>query len=142
MSRRMRQKVRRAAVEPESFDMREVVRQIDQIYGEAIRVLAAALRARGGAEKHISGYWHHEQNIVDLPDWERDFDRKYADNFDILLGAAKEYGLNPQAYLEDYFAACEALGGQPPANLDRFLPWKMSPSDLARFKRPVASIFG
>ena len=36
-------------------------------------------------------------------------------------------GLNPRLWLRDYLQACARQGGQPPPDLDPFLPWEISP---------------
>ena len=41
------------------------------------------------------------------------------------------WGINPRAWLQAYFRACAANGGQAPADLADFLPWKME-SELQR----------
>ena len=35
--------------------------------------------------------------------------------------------LNPRLWLRDYLQACAGQGGEPPPDLDPFLPWKISP---------------
>lgn len=36
-------------------------------------------------------------------------------------------GLNPRLWLRDYLQACAEQGGEPPPDLDPFLPWKINP---------------
>jgi hypothetical protein len=36
------------------------------------------------------------------------------------------WDINPRLWLQAYLQACAEAGGQAPAELDRFLPWKMS----------------
>jgi transposase len=37
------------------------------------------------------------------------------------------WGLNPRLWLSAYLSACAAAGGRAPADVDRFLPWNLSP---------------
>ena len=37
------------------------------------------------------------------------------------------WGLNPRLWLTAYLSACAEAGGRVPANVDRFLPWNLSP---------------
>jgi len=55
-----------------------------------------------------------------------------------VVETAKRNGCNPLTYLIAYFEACAARGGQPleGAELERFLPWALSPADRAA--RPSA----
>ncbi len=121
--------------------MRAVVDHFENFYGDAIIALSDAIRARPGSAKHVSGYWHEPKNKIGLPAWEREFDKKFADRVDLILGIAGEFGLNHQDYLQDFLEACEKLGGKPPADLNPFLPWNMTPKDIARLKKPVTGIF-
>ena len=55
--------------------------------------------------------------------------------YSVLLTAVK-YNLNPLTYLRAYLDACARHGGNAPAEIDRFLPWKASTEDLAKWKLP------
>ena len=55
--------------------------------------------------------------------------------YTVLLTAAKN-DLNPLTYLRAYLDACAANGGNPPAQLDRFLPWQATAADLEAWKLP------
>jgi len=55
--------------------------------------------------------------------------------YTVLLTAAK-HRLNPLTYLRAYLDACANNGGNPPADLDRFLPWQASAQDLTAWKSP------
>ena len=55
--------------------------------------------------------------------------------YSVLLTADK-HGLNPLTYLRAYLNACASHGGNAPAEIDRFLPWKASATDLAAWKLP------
>lgn len=37
------------------------------------------------------------------------------------------WGLNPRLWLAEYLTACAQAGGEASANVDRFLPWNLSP---------------
>jgi len=125
---------------PAGLEMRAVVDHFENFYGEAIIALSDLIRVRPGAAKHVSGYWHEPKNKIGLPAWEREFDKKFADRVDLILGIAGEFGLDKQAYLQEFLEACEKLGGKPPADLSPFLPWNMAPKDIARLKEPVTGV--
>jgi len=55
--------------------------------------------------------------------------------YSVLLTAVK-HDLNPLTYLRAYLDACAVNGGNAPADIDRFLPWKASVEDLAAWKLP------
>ena len=110
--------------------MRAVAEQLDRVYGDAIRALYSAMKARGPVSEHITGYWH--ENRQGLPDWEQEFDRKYADMFEVIIGVARSHGMNPREYLNVFYEACNLRGGKAPENLERFLPWNMSAQELGR----------
>ena len=59
--------------------------------------------------------------------------------FSVLLTVGK-HELNPLTYLRAYLDACAIHGGNAPADLDRFLPWKASAEDLATWKRPSNAV--
>ena len=47
------------------------------------------------------------------------------------------WGINPRTWLTAYLEACAVNGGQPPASLSAFLPWAMTPDQLAQMRRAV-----
>jgi hypothetical protein len=55
-----------------------------------------------------------------------------------VLATAELHGLNTLTYLTAYLDACGDNDGKPPqgADLDRFLPWRAGPDDLATWKQP------
>jgi transposase len=55
--------------------------------------------------------------------------------YTVLLTAARN-GLNPLTYLRAYLDACAHHGGTAPADLNRFLPWTVSPADRAAWTLP------
>ena len=58
-----------------------------------------------------------------------------AESFSILQTVAL-WKLNPRHWLDDYLQACAKNKGQPPRNLDSFIPWKMSPERRDFLSRP------
>jgi len=59
--------------------------------------------------------------------------------FSVLLTVVK-HDLNPLTFLRAYLDACAVNGGNAPADIDRFLPWKASVEDLATWKLPPNAI--
>ena len=59
--------------------------------------------------------------------------------YTVLLTAAK-HSLNPLTYLRAYLDACAINNGQPPADLDHFLPWHASAQDLANWQLPPTAV--
>jgi transposase len=59
--------------------------------------------------------------------------------YSCLLTAVK-YDLNPLTYLRVYLDACARNGGNTPADINRFLPWKADEEDLAKWKLPPHAI--
>jgi len=55
--------------------------------------------------------------------------------FTILCTALKN-GLNPLTYLRAYLQAGAEAGGQPPPDLERFLPWALSATDRVAWSAP------
>jgi transposase len=54
-----------------------------------------------------------------------------------LLMTMRLWGINPRTWLTAYLEACAVNGGQPPASLSAFLPWAMTPDQLAQMRRAV-----
>ena len=81
--------------------MSAMTQQIDVQYGKAIQDLCDAMRERLGiaADAYVTGFWEkqHEED-QDMPDWEKSFDHKYADMFEVIFGTAKSYGLDCRTY--------------------------------------------
>jgi hypothetical protein len=104
-------------------------------YEPALTALSEALNRKAIAGAFITGYW--QKNNKDLPDWEREFDSKFANMFEMILGMAKAYGLEP--YLEEFFTAVnESADGMP--DIEKFLPWQMSASMKRRCQpKPLKS---
>jgi transposase len=46
-------------------------------------------------------------------------------------------GFNVRTWLTDYLAQCAVLGGKPPSDISRFLPWKAQPPDRKRWTQPL-----
>ncbi len=55
-----------------------------------------------------------------------------------VLATVKLAGLNPYTWLLDYLNACAANRGQPPAQLDPWLPWCMHPARQQALSQPPA----
>lgn len=51
-----------------------------------------------------------------------------------LFATLERWQVNPRAWLGDYLQACAQAGGQPPPQLDPFLPWRMDPQRLAHLR--------
>jgi transposase len=49
--------------------------------------------------------------------------------------------LNPRAWLNGYFAACAANGGQAPENPESFLPWNLSEARLTELRKATEPDF-
>lgn len=117
----------------EQTSMRNIVAQFDRYY-DALKALADAMRSRSViADACITGYWQNYKGY--LPDWEKDFGSKFDNIFEIILGVAKMHGLDGQAYLTEFFTACDQHDGFPPS-IESFLPWKMSESQKRKLSRP------
>ena len=56
-----------------------------------------------------------------------------------ILRTAKRAGLNPRRYLEVYLQACAQNGGNPPENIDAYVPWDLSDEvrELVEGKAPA-----
>ena len=59
--------------------------------------------------------------------------------YSVLLTTIK-HNLNPLTYLRAYLDACAENGGNPPEDIDRFLPWNASKEDLAAWKLPPLAV--
>jgi hypothetical protein len=42
--------------------------------------------------------------------------------------------------LHAYLQACAHAGGKPPADIDGFVPWRMSPAQLATMRRAASTV--
>ena len=76
-------------------------------------------------------------NDDDLPEWEKELDRKHGHVIRTVLSVIDAHGLDVHTWLTAYLAACEANGGQSPPDFERFLPWNMTPDELRRYKQPT-----
>jgi transposase len=52
-----------------------------------------------------------------------------------VLGTMRLWGVNPRTWLQAYLQACAHAGGKPPPDVHRFVPWHMSPAQLATLRR-------
>jgi transposase len=50
-----------------------------------------------------------------------------------LLQTLCLWDLNPRSWLTAYLTACAEAGGEPPEDVERFLPWQMSEADRRRW---------
>jgi transposase len=57
-----------------------------------------------------------------------------------VLGTVRLWGLNPRTWLHAYLQACAHAGGKPPADIDGFVPWRMSPAQLATMRRAASTV--
>ena len=55
-----------------------------------------------------------------------------------VLATVRLAGLNPYAWMLDWLAACARHGGQPPPQLEPWLPWRMSATRRAQLSRTPA----
>lgn len=114
--------------------------QIDAQYGVAIKALHDAMKERLGiaADAYITRFWkkQHEDD-TSIPDWEKSFDQKYADMFELIIGTANAYGLDGHTYIAEFFTACDVHGEGVPCTLQNFLPWNMTSRELDRYKKPT-----
>lgn len=53
-----------------------------------------------------------------------------------VLATVVQNGLNPLTYLIAYLTACAQAGGQPPQDLERFLPWNLSQEERKAWSLP------
>jgi len=56
-----------------------------------------------------------------------------------LLATLARWQVNPRAWLTWYRTACAEAGGQPPADLDSYLPWNLSAEQHERLKTPSSA---
>lgn len=47
------------------------------------------------------------------------------------------WAVNPRTWLLAYLQACARAGGQPPQDFDAFIPWRMTPAQLAAMRQPA-----
>jgi hypothetical protein len=47
--------------------------------------------------------------------------------------------VNPRTWLQAYLQACARAGGQSPQDIDAFIPWRMTPTQLAAMRQPAVS---
>lgn len=52
-----------------------------------------------------------------------------------VLGTMRLWGVNPRTWLQAYLQACAGAGGKPPADINRFIPWRMTPGQLAAMRQ-------
>lgn len=53
-----------------------------------------------------------------------------------IFATLERNGLNPRTWLRDYLQQCALNAGEPPADLERFLPWHARAADRERWSRP------
>jgi transposase len=56
-----------------------------------------------------------------------------------VLGTMRLWAVNPRTWLQAYLQACACAGGQPPQDIDAFIPWRMTPAQLAAMRQPAVS---
>jgi len=56
-----------------------------------------------------------------------------------VLGSMRLWGVNPRTWLQAYLQACARAGGQPPHDIDAFIPWRMPPAQLAAMRQPAVT---
>jgi transposase len=52
-----------------------------------------------------------------------------------VFGTVRLWGLNPRTWLRSYLQACAHEGGRPPADIDAFIPWRMTPQQLEAMRQ-------
>jgi transposase len=52
-----------------------------------------------------------------------------------IFGTVRLWGVNPRTWLQSYLQACAHEGGRAPADIDAFIPWRMSPQQLAAMRQ-------
>lgn len=57
-----------------------------------------------------------------------------------ILATLKLWNLNPRAWLIWYFEQCAATGGNPPDDIEPFLPWNLSKEQLAAMSITPAAV--
>ena len=119
--------------------------------GDAVRVLGEREHpARQGALSSLQEHWEGLTVFVEHPEVPLDNNRAERVQRGPVVLRKNSYGsgtawagelaamlfsvfqtlclwdINPRLWLTAYLQACAAAGGKTPAELDRFLPWKMS----------------
>jgi transposase len=56
-----------------------------------------------------------------------------------VLGTMRLWGVNPRTWLQAYLQACARAGGKPPDDIDAFIPWRMTPAQLAAMRQAAAA---
>lgn len=56
-----------------------------------------------------------------------------------VLATMRLWAVNPRTWLQAYLQACARAGGQPPQDIDAFIPWRMTPAQLAAMRQPAVS---
>ena len=56
-----------------------------------------------------------------------------------VLGTMRLWAVNPRTWLQAYLQACARAGGQPPQGIDAFIPWRMTPAQLAAMRQPAVN---
>jgi len=57
-----------------------------------------------------------------------------------VLGTVRLWGVNPRTWLQAYLQACAHAGGQPPPDIDGFVPWRMNPAQLAAMRQATTTV--
>lgn len=52
-----------------------------------------------------------------------------------VLGSMRLWGVNPRTWLQAYLQACARAGSKPPDDIDAFIPWRMTPAQLATMRQ-------
>ena len=47
------------------------------------------------------------------------------------------WAVNPRSWLQAYLQACARAGGEPLQDIDAFVPWRMTPVQLAAMRQPA-----
>ncbi len=53
----------------------------------------------------------------------------------VIFGILHEHGINSQLWMEEYFTASEANGWKAPEDLEKYLPWNLSPEIKTRLSK-------
>jgi transposase len=53
-----------------------------------------------------------------------------------IFGTLKLWKLNIHTWMLGYFYECALLGGKPPENVQKYLPWNMTEEKKQRFSEP------
>ncbi len=57
-----------------------------------------------------------------------------------VLGTVRLWNLNSRTWLQAYLQACAHAGGKPPDDIDRFIPWRMNPAQMAAMRHAVSTL--